>query len=382
MLFLCGCDPSGSFELARPGGSDPLMWSPDDHETLSLDSAGLRHLANDVGRARYHLETQNTAYLFQSNLGEEVSSGQYLALPRFDPDSPLIQRDGDDQPWMVFTVDSPSTWSSARVYDSGECSVLLDWDEALLPPLLPAFADIAVREVDTLFAACDKPPSNETFVRVSEARVTPVLRSGSVDTVRFSARYRAQSIGGCSPVNLDVSFELGFRKDSAGDIVGLVENVWSEVDEFCIAESAIEDKVNGKIRDSTPAALTSAVRERFLLNPTDLGFSGDDIPACTADADCETAWRWGGRCKSVSGAGQCWIQVDVDRVNIRPEGVEFVLFENDDDPQRALLTSETPSGSLMGRFLCGEDRLGDVLPPSQVSGTFAPTTLAPSNACD
>ena len=97
------------------------------------------------------------------------------------------------------------------------------------------------------------------------------------------------------------------------------------------------------------------------------------------------AWPWGSghRCHGATpdSAGQCWIQVDAARANLRPEGLELVLFEDDDDPQRGLLSSDTPFGPALEEAACATDRWSGILhPPNTVSGSISASTAATDSA--
>jgi hypothetical protein len=392
VLFPAGCDEilpglenADSFALYRTeeSGVERLAWLVPQGRNIGADPLLLGDLAGNLDGAQYRFDDQASAYLFEGDLREGISSGAVLQLPRFDPGSAMVIDGLGDRPWQQVTLEDSDAWSSFRIYDSGECSVVLDWEADVF--MFPSFASAVMGAVDRAFAACDK-HVNQRFQRVQDAEIIPLFRAErgelgldvDTDMVRIRTRYRANSIGGCAPVNLDVEIELGFRRGSDGEITGVVSGVRSEVADFCIAESAVENKVNEMIGAAAPVALAAAVRDRFLLDPRD--FMDDaDVPACTSDADCDTSWPWGTghRCKATEGRNECWIQIDVDRVNMRPEGVEFVLFENDEDPQRALF-SEPPNGPGFELFLCGPDRFGDVLSRDGVTTNLRPFPFPPN----
>lgn len=397
LLTLCiaGCDTleqTGAFRLR--GSSGEKIWLVPDQENVGAGPARLGDLAGGATEVGYAIGTQRTAYLFGGDLAAGIENGPFHTLPAYDSSSGSIVVE-DDIPWMVAEVGPPQTWNSFRVYDSGECSILLDFQEELFPGLVPAFAPTLTSEIDQVFAQCDR-HENERFERVSEATVTPVLRARAgggagalgidTDRIRYEARYRAPSVGGCAPVNLDVRFELGLEPAPGGGVQGVVENVWAEVAGFCIVEGTIEDRIVEKITEAAPSALSNAIRDRLLLDPRQLGIDEGSIATCAQDNECATAWPWGSnhRCHVQDGEerGECWIQVDVDRANVRPEGLELVLFEDDTDPQRSLLT-DTPSGELLEFLACGPDRWSGILHPiDDVTGTLGPIAISTDSAFD
>ncbi|MEM9191998.1 MAG: hypothetical protein AAGF12_22685 [Myxococcota bacterium] len=72
---------------------------------------------------------------------------------------------------------------------------------------------------------------------------------------------------------------------------------------------------------------------------SDFGLTAADVPACTTDADCQAMPLFGGeRHTCDTAAGICSnIVLEPRRVNIRPDGIEFVLAEDLADPQAALV---------------------------------------------
>ena len=396
---LGGCDDDlenlGIFSLRSDDAT--RSWMVPDRVNQGGGPSQLASVANNVTEARYALGSQRTAYLFAGNLRNGLGAfidwslwvwtGTYQVLPAYDPSSPSIVLE-DGVPWMVVDVAQPS-WNSFRVYDSGECSLLLDFDDEQLPDLVPALAPLITRQIDEIFASCNR-PETERFERVSTAVVSPILRArpsdGGLgtddDMIRYLATYRAPSVGGCAPVNVDVSFDMGLRASPNG-LTGVVENVSANVHGFCIAGGAIEQNIRDRITNAVPTAFPNAIRNRLLVNPAIFGLSS--IPSCTQDSQCTSAWPWGSghRCHGASpgSPGQCWIQVDASRANLRPEGLELVLFEDDDDPQRGLLSSDTPFGPALEEAACGTDRWSGILHPSNtVSGSISASTVSTASA--
>jgi hypothetical protein len=399
-LSLTGCDEfdeMGYFGL-RSDDADRL-WLVPEETNVGGGPGNLGSIAGNVTEARYALGTQRTAYLLSGNLRTGIGaffdwnlgvfSGTFQTLAAYDPTSDSIVVE-DGVPFMVRDIATGSIWNSFRVYDSGECSLLLDMQDDGLLGLVPALAPTMVDEIDRVFAACER-PETERFERIAPVTVAPLLRASpgssglavDEDILRVSTTYRAESIGGCNPVNLDVAFDLGLRSAPSGTLTGVVENIHVDVHGFCIVGGIIEDNVRSRIEEAAPGAFAAAIRDRLLLDPRVLGIDAGQIQSCTQDSQCTSAWPWGSghRCQiEDDGPGECWVQVDVGRANLRPEGLELILFENDDDPQRALLSDATPNGEFLENLVCGPERWSGVLHPTEdVSGALANASV-PINA--
>lgn len=363
LLALPACDDDyEETGTVRVVGNDGLerTWLVANAENLGVSPSLFGSIAGDIAEVWYAIGSERSAYLMDGDLAGGIAGGGYLALPAYQPTSPsLVEEDGVS--WMVVAPDRPD-YESMRIYDSGACSLTLDWSTDVFPGLIPAFAPTVADAVDRELASCSKPPS-QRFSRVGPATVEPIFRArsgGSAgalglddDVFRYTARYNAPSEGGCAPVNLDIGFDVGFRQSPEGGVVGFVDekSVWAEVADFCIVESIIEDKVVDKLRDKLPDALTNAVRNGTLIDPTSIGAAAG--PSCGDDAACSSAFPGVGH-KCVMG--QCELQLNVDRINMRPEGMELVLMETESDPQRPLLNDSTVEGAVFEALTCGPDR--------------------------
>lgn len=412
----CGCGldevieavaETPTFELFSGSGDDERAraWLVPDDRNAGGGPGLLGPLVGAVDGARYRLEERHRPYLFTGDLREGIRSGSFAQLPRFDPASAEVLPDRGEEPWMVVPVDRSDGWRSFRIYDPGECSAFIPWEGsadgfALADPMVA----MIVESMDEVFA-------NSGFHQREPARVTPVLQASGhsiplledVDRIRFETRYFGGDIHGCFNLILDVAVEFGFAMIPAiiesspacgaggmlvindgetFDVQGTVYEAWAEVNDFCFSESDIENGVIGAIQAELPEAVRRAVADALLIDPRSLGFAAESIRSCSCDQDCNSfspagpAWPWGQRhrCAFPSGdpgpgAGECWIQLDPDRVNVRPEGVEIVLMDDDDDVQRPVLSDETPLGSVAEALLCSVDR-----PPSVevvTTGTLA-----------
>jgi hypothetical protein len=237
--------------------------------------------------------------------------------------------------------------------------------------------------------------------RVGSAMVQPVIRaqrSGTSltddkDAIRFTADYHADSVElhdfiniKCEDIDMHLEFELGFERIPGGisiapgchqqgdpggflqtndgftyDYTGVVYDVRVSVPQFCVLP--IADAMSNGIRASIPGAFGSAIADASLVDP---GLFGLKPVACTCDDDCNEFADGGAvygyeggrrpRCHfegdPAEGEGQCWLQLEIDRLNVRPEGLEAVLMEDEEDRQLALV-----EGAGLDGLLCGADRL-------------------------
>lgn len=82
---------------------------------------------------------------------------------------------------------------------------------------------------------------------------------------------------------------------------------------------------------------TSVLSDQFTQDATRLGVPVGDLPTCASNDDCRAAPIFGGRRHSCF-AGRCRaMRVEPRRINVRTEGLEVVLAETADDPQRPLI---------------------------------------------
>ena len=388
-LALAGCDEleaTGSFRLDGLDGTS-RTWLVPDAENVGGGPAHLGTVSSSIDTAWIAIGEERSAYLFDGNLAAGIETGGFLALPAYDPSGPIVE---DGFPYNVVEPNRP-TYESFRVYDSGACSINLGWGQGILPPLIPAFSTRLSSAVDNQLAQCGE-PATERFTRTTPATIQPVFRAragggaGALgvddDLIRYSARYNAPSVGGCAPVNLDISFEFGFREGPEGGVVGFIdpESVSAEVADFCIVESIIEDTVRARLVDDVPGAVEVAVRNGTLLAASAVGLPST---SCTSDADCASAYAGTGH--ACSDDGLCEVQFNVDRVNVRPEGVELILMEFETDPQRDLL-GQGFAGAVLEDIACGPDRNNGMLATNAAPGVLtsfvAPVGSTAAAICD
>lgn len=116
------------------------------------------------------------------------------------------------------------------------------------------------------------------------------------------------------------------------------------------------------MRPALTAGLATVIRDRLLVDPRTFGFADADIPRCTCDDECNSFGAgpipYPGRrhrCHFYTpgeSCGECWLQLEADRISMRPEGLEIVLAEDTDDVQWSIFDG-TPGGS----YLCRPTRL-------------------------
>ncbi len=415
-LASCGPTPPGTFEVisaSSPTRSRGFFVA--DRLNSAADPVVLGPLASDVGSVRYELDDQRRAFLFDGDLRTGVSSGGFLHLPR-NPVAGALRT-------VDITPFDPSKWRSFRIYDAGLCSAVAAWTGSTGTPGVPAIAPTIITAFDGALAG--DPVCNRRFFRIQAATVTPILRGSATaggaetpsDRIRFSSVYRAQSagLGGieCSPVHLTLTVEFGFRAvpgtlwsapqcaapdatpvPGTIDFEGVIDpgGITAQVQGFCNVGGAIEDSIRTQLYAQLPDLVRIAVRGALLAPPSMFGFDETAGRACNCPEDCDSratdgsAWpAWGVRHSCV--AGSCGIQLEPDRLNIRPEGLEVVLMEDNRDAQFSIF-SLSPTGPMIQPILCGVGHNG-VAPTSGpragthpvVTDTTTGTVFPDSNMC-
>ncbi len=148
------------------------------------------------------LHRNHRTWLFQQDLTTGIRPGEGVVLE-------LPRTDGTGGPRVSdLTVPSPGTpWHSYRIYDSGECSMLFDWDQ--LAVVLSAQIN---REIATALAGSSLVSGLQTPADGS-LTITPVLRADTTgvpgvmiprDMLEVSIAYETTGLAGCA----DASFTL------------------------------------------------------------------------------------------------------------------------------------------------------------------------------
>lgn len=373
-----------------------------DRREEDRDGAFFRSVTNDFATVSYRIGPQHRAYLFQQDLGGVgVLSGSMLALPRMP--TGVLETTVDITPFDT------SKWSSARVYDIGECSVLLPWNA---PSLIgPGRLTTLLR--DTVLGVFTGDPRNVGCEQLQAIQIQPVLRTHrdargrytSTDAIQFLGSYHCASFHVTPPGGVDITcgdamfwvdFEVGieqapfvsfdvapmcidpglpggggvlqFPSDPAFDYRGVVYR--GRVGTSCAA--LVEWGATGMLQSFLPGALGAAIGNAGIVDPRTLGIDETTLAHCTCDADCAGFTAHGGGTPAYDpavvprpvchfptgpnapppapGGGECWPRLEFDRVLIRPEGLEAVLAEDTSDPQLVLLSTEVRT------ILCAEGR--------------------------
>ena len=393
-----GCLPDGGIQFIEEIAADDATNTRADVlgqvSSTNIFPTDLGDIAGNIGSVRYAADDEKRPYLLTGDLRSGIAGGEALHLPQPPSTAPRT---------VSIAPFNPSQWTSVRVYDVGECSAPPDPTFAT-QLFWPEIAELFVGALDKAIATSSRIRNGK---RGEPARFTPVLRAireyddttagrGPADSLSVSAVYDADNVGGafgCDDVRITISFTLGHRRvpgvihvpqfDTGRSCIGpfvdlalddgftydfrgvLRDLVVTAYSDFCLVQDSIRDGIEAALRDQLPVAFTRAIRDALLVNPRDFGAADADVRSCRCDAHCATVrdgsvYDDGGRrsrCKVTdprpgSFCGECWIQLEADRLSFRPEGLEVVLAEDTRDPQHAFM-----SGSVPGRFyLCDPGR--------------------------
>lgn len=180
-------------------------------ETVGHVSGDLDLTRRDVQEVAWNLTEDHRAFFFNTRLSNGVNEGnEYFSLP-FNAPPGVPDSDG---------IDEPSRWRSVRVYDAGECSLFLPWEnlagiigtevakEALTGSLLDPLEefDIDLRSLEFVevtpelrassqfpreFPLGPEDADDRLTIRV-RARVSPVLLDCGILTLTARVRIRAE----------------------------------------------------------------------------------------------------------------------------------------------------------------------------------------------
>ena len=337
-----------------------------------------------------------------------MTGGDLLLLPPLFPGT--LERELNIAPFDT------SKWTSARVSDVGLCSLELGWRRTGTVPRqlgLPngGFAGLLTRAVDGAFTGIAELRGAS---RVGDASVQPIFRSERVrgrlvprDTTRFTATYfadefLAQAFGfqqQCNDVTITVEFEFGLRRldqvlisnapqclspggpggvliRQAGpsyDHAAVVSNVSIDMSQACVWEGPFEEAAATQIRGLLPSLFTQVIRDAGLIDPRSFGIPQAEIRACSCDSECNDFAPNGAALDLASvprsrchfqgspqpGGGECWAQLEFDRVEFTPQGLEVVISEDESDVQQGVLEAlfARSGGDFVRNLVCGPDRL-------------------------
>ncbi len=414
---VAACVPDGGVPFIEViSAADPGVRAAEllgDTSSTSLDTARLGPIAGDVGTVRYHGDQQKRVYLFTGDISAGVSTGSALHLPQ----QPVPFPDSSTPLAVDITPFDPNQWMSVRAYDVGLCSA---------PPIPELLADLVWENLaTTLTQGLDVTFATSLAARrVEPAGFTPVLRTNDTydpqgDRLRFRVTYFAPNVGGrqgCDDVTLRIAAELGWKREPAvisyppqclhpsdpghvfatqdgttWDFVGVVHSVQVRASSSgCVVLGDIEEGLEDELRAGLPHAFGQGILDALLVDPELFGVPLEDIRPCTCDTQCSSLSPEGPLPYGVAGrrhrckltrlgpepCGECWVQLDPDRLHARPEGLEVVVAEDEDDPQAAALLSSDPGRLLLcnpGRAAVRSDRPPERLPlPGEITIPLLP----------
>lgn len=141
----------------------------------------------------------------------------------------------------------------------------------------------------------------------------------------------------------------------------------------CVLAGLIEDSVADQLRGITRDFNSQLSVIIGLIAGTratrDFGIPASDLRTCTSDDDCRVSSFLGNRRHSCIGGVCDGFRIEVRRLNVRPEGLEIVLAEDEADPQFALLNGRPgllpgdPGLCQTGRRSVPDDALGPLPTP-------------------
>lgn len=158
------------------------------------------------------------------------------------------------------------------------------------------------------------------------------------------------------------------------------------------AGDVVRRRIRNGIERRLPGIIRRVIRNKLLISPTAFAESfgafgfpvSIDAQRCLCDAECDlNASRLGTRVaypgfrhRCDQNELQCHVQLEPKRFNIRPDGLEVVLAENEDDVQFELLMKFAPDGmSSLGRL--GAPNRGTAF-ASRTPPLFLPAIVVPA----
>lgn len=393
LLAFAACEPETAetitfFSTASPpeASSAPLA----QEATVSINAASMGASSGNLGRVSYQSDREKRVFLLPEDVADEVTTGTVLELP-------IQSVDFGTTSVVVPPLDSPKV-VSARVYDTGMCSQIQTWDAFASTVINGTFDSIA----DATFVPGNGPPARAFFddPRRGVSTLQPIFRSRSItsheDTMRIHLPFTTSRFTGPNPVtgstasctNLSITldFDLGiervqgirslpprclasegssqqiiagaydFRGELRGDPVVTVALGPGGGCDFGLTIAKIEAELAISLSRSLPFGITQALNDALLVPAV---FFGLTPKRCTCDIECiaissGVVGEWPNpygaasgqrhRCLTGPGPGRgtCGVQLEADRVALRPDGVEVVLAEDDSDPQVATVLRFAP----------------------------------------
>ena len=185
----------------------------------------------------------------------------------------------------------------------------------------------------------------------------------------------------CRRVDSDGSIPNAY--DPLVAVSGLMVNV---APDHCFGGASpeiLQDTVYRKLASLLPRGIASAIRDK-LLQPN-IVFSTVDFPLRRCDCDYECAEFDVSRPTNPFGEGtggrhrcverKCYFQLEMDRVVVRPEGLDIVLSEDEHDPQTGLLAGWPPVAIVAASGLCDWDRGRSETANASIPMVLPPATI-------
>lgn len=403
-------DPSVSrlFPLPINGnsGGDPLL---------------LPTISANMGSVRYSISGQRRPFLFQYDLRAGLLNGSFLHLPQ----------EGASEVFHQETLADPTKWHSFRVYDVGLCSIPALWDtfaskfvagfersfqsssavtggalqSATLTPMIKAGGRAGVVGLggnqdelilDMTLHADNLDLSGGTgffgfFADVFDADCSDVTFDVHLEfseQVSPVALISVPPIGTRVPVGWPVnecvpgSTGIGFQvtsDDTTRDFVGVVHAVDVSVRGCGVSNGRVAGAFSDSLAETLPESVRSGVQDALLFDPRTLGIPPSQVRECACDQQC---WIFAPNGPAYAGLrhrcvnrdpqngpmGECWVQLEPDRIHARPEMLEIVFIDSLDDPQAELVYTDydgdgvpgagrgTPGQPLTGQIMCNVAR--------------------------
>jgi len=188
----------------------------------------------------------------------------------------------------------------------------------------------------------------------------------------------------CRSIALDGPVPNAF--DPTASVANLTVAIVSAGD--CFGGGDRDKVVSGLLSAFTAALIVQdgvgvAIRDSLLQSPVAFGRPGLPLRRCSCDVECvDGASELPNPFGEGSGArhrclgGTCGFQLEADRIEVRPEGLEFVLAEDDSDGQAAVFTDTDPLRLVSIAGLCEPSRgrttlnRGRTIARDLVPGTF------------
>ncbi len=368
-------------------------------------------IAGDVGRIRYDADSQKRIYLFGGDIREGLTSADVLQLPQQAMPIP-----GPGGPTSVdISPFDPTKWLSLRAYDVGLCSMVPSQNVHPFEALgWAAIANQFVLRLDRAFE------DQYQAVRTEPATFTPVFHTAldfdpERDGFRISGTYHAdkipvtRSLLQCDDVTFNIAADVDWSRTPATitfppqclspsepgeaiqtsdgqtwDFPGVVHSLSVQITSQCSTSGSVESRIESFLRGVLVHAFNQMILDDLLVDPMHFGVQADQIRPCTCDIECSADFSQPlpyapgrrDRCKMIDPGGgggpcgECWVQLDPDRIQARPEGLEIVLAEDESDPQASMLVH-----SEWGRrLLCQADRLS-VRPTDPPAQSALPGTI-------